>query len=258
MRCRPPRRQSACLPSRWEVGAVGRVRRSFSPIEVATISPARMTRTWVLDLTLGDGTDHDWIYRRDPSVQIQWDVAVLRTADGIPYLAPDLQLLFKSKGLRPKDDSPVRGSTAHRRSRPLPGGPDRAVRRLRICACGAAARSRSRHLCAGACAGSVGAAWQAESSSSSGPPASPSRPEPPRVWWGLWRVSAHLPIRVAAMGRSRRPNPRPERRESDVQNPPGGRRTRTRNRRSVLAGSAGARPQNRCCVRRRDAPADVP
>jgi hypothetical protein len=30
-------------------------------------------------------------------------MAVLRTADGIPYLAPELQLLYKSKGLRSKD-----------------------------------------------------------------------------------------------------------------------------------------------------------
>lgn len=31
-------------------------------------------------------------------------MAVLRSAAGIPYLAPELQLLYKSKGLRPKDD----------------------------------------------------------------------------------------------------------------------------------------------------------
>ena len=30
--------------------------------------------------------------------------AVLRTTDGIAYLAPELQLLFKSRGRRPKDD----------------------------------------------------------------------------------------------------------------------------------------------------------
>ena len=59
---------------------------------------------WVLDVTIGEGSKSNWIYRRDPSVQRPWDMAVLRTTDGIPYLAPELQLLFKSKDLRPKDD----------------------------------------------------------------------------------------------------------------------------------------------------------
>jgi hypothetical protein len=59
---------------------------------------------WVLDITIGEGSDETWIYRRDRSVQVPWDVAVLRSADGIPYLAPELQLLYKSKGVRPKDD----------------------------------------------------------------------------------------------------------------------------------------------------------
>ena len=59
---------------------------------------------WVLDVTIGEGSDEDWIYRRDPSVRVPWGMAVLRSAGTIPYLAPELQLLYKSKGLRPKDD----------------------------------------------------------------------------------------------------------------------------------------------------------
>lgn len=59
---------------------------------------------WMLDLTIGEGTDKEWIYRRDPQIRRPWSQAVLHTADGIPYLAPDLQLLYKSKDLRPKDD----------------------------------------------------------------------------------------------------------------------------------------------------------
>jgi GNAT superfamily N-acetyltransferase len=59
---------------------------------------------WVLDLTIGEGTDETWIFRRDPTLKVPWDLAVLRTPDGIPYLAPELQLLFKSKAPRAKDD----------------------------------------------------------------------------------------------------------------------------------------------------------
>jgi hypothetical protein len=58
---------------------------------------------WVLDLTIGSGNGERWIYRRDPLVVRSWKSAVLRNADDIPYLAPDLQLLFKSKAPRAKD-----------------------------------------------------------------------------------------------------------------------------------------------------------
>ena len=59
---------------------------------------------WVLDVTISEGSDDNWIYRRDPTIHVPWDMAVLRTAEGIPYLAPELQLLYKSKGMRSKDD----------------------------------------------------------------------------------------------------------------------------------------------------------
>lgn len=59
---------------------------------------------WELDVTVGDGSALRWIYRRDPCVQVPWETAVRRTADGVPYLAPQLQLLSKSTTRRPKDD----------------------------------------------------------------------------------------------------------------------------------------------------------
>lgn len=57
-----------------------------------------------MDITIGEGTADDWIYRRDTSVKVPWDRAVLYTATGIPFLAPELQLLYKSTGRRPKDN----------------------------------------------------------------------------------------------------------------------------------------------------------
>ena len=65
-------------------------------------------RPWCLDVTVGEGTGEFWVYRRDPTVRVRWDEAVLRSDDGIPYLAPELQLLFKSKDVRPKDDLDAR------------------------------------------------------------------------------------------------------------------------------------------------------
>ncbi len=63
---------------------------------------------WQLDVTIGEGDEETWMYRRDPSVRVPWPDAVLHTSDGIPYLAPELQLLFKSKAPRPKDDVDAR------------------------------------------------------------------------------------------------------------------------------------------------------
>ncbi len=59
---------------------------------------------WCLDITIGEGDREFWIFRRDPTIRIPWPEAVLRSDQEVPYLAPDLQLLFKSKDPRPKDD----------------------------------------------------------------------------------------------------------------------------------------------------------
>ncbi|MFQ5554901.1 MAG: nucleotidyltransferase domain-containing protein [Acidimicrobiia bacterium] len=58
---------------------------------------------WCLDLLVGDGDESAWRYRRDPVVRLPWRTALLMTNDGVPYLAPEVQLLFKSTSGRPKD-----------------------------------------------------------------------------------------------------------------------------------------------------------
>jgi hypothetical protein len=63
---------------------------------------------WCLDIAISEGDQKDWIYRRDHTFRVNWDEAVLHSPEGIPYLAPDLQLLFKSKNVRPKDVEDVR------------------------------------------------------------------------------------------------------------------------------------------------------
>jgi hypothetical protein len=47
-------------------------------------------------------TSSQWIYRRDPLIRRPWSLALLRRGR-LRYLAPELQLLFKSKHVRPKD-----------------------------------------------------------------------------------------------------------------------------------------------------------
>lgn len=60
---------------------------------------------WALQLMVADHTDTDWICRRDPRIRRPLATVGLRTPDGIPYLAPEIQLLYKAKGLRPKDEA---------------------------------------------------------------------------------------------------------------------------------------------------------
>lgn len=63
---------------------------------------------WLLDVQLGDGDEQEWCYRRDGRVRFPWAEAVLRTTAGTPYLAPELQLLFKSTYRRDKDELDAR------------------------------------------------------------------------------------------------------------------------------------------------------
>jgi hypothetical protein len=101
----------SCLPT-WDihVAAAGRL----SPWRGQEVSAAlhennlwcRPTpnAAWALDITVSEGDTSDWVLRRDPRVRFPWSVAVLRSTGGVPYLAPELQLLFKSKEARDKDD----------------------------------------------------------------------------------------------------------------------------------------------------------
>lgn len=44
-----------------------------------------------------------WICRRDETIRLPYRQIIYRTPAGIPYLAPEVVLLFKAKHVRPKD-----------------------------------------------------------------------------------------------------------------------------------------------------------
>ena len=58
---------------------------------------------WVLQINVEEGDEGLWRYRRDPRVTLPWDraVAVVRS---LPTGTPANQLLWKSKGPRPRDE----------------------------------------------------------------------------------------------------------------------------------------------------------
>ncbi|MGV3490434.1 MAG: nucleotidyltransferase domain-containing protein [Devosia sp.] len=62
------------------------------------------TAPWAFQFNVVDTDGDDWIYRRDPCVRLPLAAISRRSPDGLDYLAPEIQLLYKSKGLRPKDE----------------------------------------------------------------------------------------------------------------------------------------------------------
>jgi hypothetical protein len=56
---------------------------------------------WRLDLQL-DPSNQEWAFKRDTSIRVPWRRAV-QTVSGIPYLRPEIALLYKARHDRPKD-----------------------------------------------------------------------------------------------------------------------------------------------------------
>ncbi|MEV6304260.1 hypothetical protein AB0M02_32975 [Actinoplanes sp. NPDC051861] len=91
----------------------GRIREAASAEDLAETH-----QTWLRDPATGDylldvfREPHDgptWICRRDPSLRLPYASIIHHTPDGIPYLIPELVLLFKAKATRPKDQADFEG-----------------------------------------------------------------------------------------------------------------------------------------------------
>ena len=59
---------------------------------------------WRVDVMREPWDGDTWICRRDPRIRLQATSLISRTAAGIPYLQPEVVLLFKAKVVRPKDE----------------------------------------------------------------------------------------------------------------------------------------------------------
>lgn len=62
---------------------------------------------WRFQLMIDEHDEDEWIYRRDSRIQRSFD-SLTWNLWGIEYLAPEVQLLFSSKGLRAKDEEDFR------------------------------------------------------------------------------------------------------------------------------------------------------
>ena len=60
---------------------------------------------WRTDIFLEPGDGTTWVSHRDPRITRPYPEAVARTADGVPYLRPELVLFTKAKHRRDKDEA---------------------------------------------------------------------------------------------------------------------------------------------------------
>ena len=60
---------------------------------------------WQLEVLLEERSEDRWVYRRDASIRLRAADIGRRTAEGVPYLRPEIQLLYKSKEARAVDES---------------------------------------------------------------------------------------------------------------------------------------------------------
>lgn len=60
-------------------------------------------RPWALQFMLDETEGDQWVSRRDPRIRRPVPEIGRVSPDGLPYLAPEIQLLYKAKGPRPKD-----------------------------------------------------------------------------------------------------------------------------------------------------------
>ena len=58
---------------------------------------------WRFQLMLDESAEDEWVFRRDAQIRRPLDGLTFEI-EGVRYIAPEVQLLYKSRGLRPKDD----------------------------------------------------------------------------------------------------------------------------------------------------------
>ena len=71
------------------------------------------TGNYLLDVFREPHDGETWICRHDETVRLPYRGIIRHTPDGIPYLTPELVLLFKAKHARPKDQADFDGTVPY-------------------------------------------------------------------------------------------------------------------------------------------------
>ena len=60
---------------------------------------------WELELMLDESDGEFWVFRRDPRIRRPLSSTIQRNPEGIAYLAPEIQLLYKARATRAEDQA---------------------------------------------------------------------------------------------------------------------------------------------------------
>jgi hypothetical protein len=66
------------------------------------------TTPWALEWLLEEAQDEQWVFRRQREITRPL-TEVVRRSEGMPYLAPEIQLLYKARSPRPWDEDDFHG-----------------------------------------------------------------------------------------------------------------------------------------------------
>jgi hypothetical protein len=66
---------------------------------------AKHATCWSLEIMLDECDGADWVYRRQPEIRYPLTSIVRRSPGGLPYLAPEIQLLYKARKPRERDQA---------------------------------------------------------------------------------------------------------------------------------------------------------
>jgi hypothetical protein len=99
----------AALPG-WEFfeardGVLSRLAVGDAPrVEVNSLWCKRANAAqWELELMLDKSDGEFWVFRRDPRISCLLSSAIRRNSEGIAFLAPEIQLLYKARATRARD-----------------------------------------------------------------------------------------------------------------------------------------------------------
>jgi hypothetical protein len=99
----------ATLPN-WEIfeaqnGALSQLRYGIAPrqdVNSLWCRPVGST-LWSAEVLLDTSDTEFWVFRRQPRIRRPLNEVIRRTPLGLPYLAPEVQLLYKARAPRPRD-----------------------------------------------------------------------------------------------------------------------------------------------------------
>ncbi|WP_436536078.1 nucleotidyltransferase domain-containing protein [Actinoplanes sp. HUAS TT8] len=95
----------------------GRIWEDATPDELAATHQTWLrdpvTGNYLLDVFREPHQGDTWICRRDETIRLPYRDIIHHAEDGVPYLAPELVLLFKAKHVRPKDQADFDGTVPH-------------------------------------------------------------------------------------------------------------------------------------------------